>query len=93
MLGKNRDKGTTRAVPSGIRHLLTRSVAPPASARNEAATKTPDMRVPLKKEAAKTAELVKAQPDKICQKIGIAALEVRKRVYQYTAAFVRRVRS
>jgi hypothetical protein len=84
MLGKNRHRGTTTAFPRGTMYLLTRMAAPPARARKDPATTTPEMRVPLKKEAAKTAELVRAQPERICQKMGIAALELRKIAHQYT---------
>jgi len=85
MLGKKRDRGSTQALPRAIHHLLTRMAAPPARARKQPAIRTPEMRAPLKNEAAKTVEFVMAHPERICQKMGIAALELRKRVYQYTA--------
>ena len=58
--------------------------APPAKARKDPATNTPDILVPLKNEAAKTVEFVIAQPEKICQKMGMAAFELRNSVCQYT---------
>jgi hypothetical protein len=73
-----------RTFSRGIQYLFTRIAAPPARARKDPATKIAEILDPLKNEAAKTAEFVIAQPDKICQKIGIAALEVGKRTCQYT---------
>lgn len=81
-------EGMALTLSSGTQYLFTKMAAPPARARKEPAMKTDDILDPLKKEAAKMVELVMAQPEKICQKMGMAALDSRKMMYQYTASLV-----